>query len=750
MKSSLFFLLFVFCCLQSRAADYAVQSPNEQLSIKLTINNGVQYEIYHGATQLIAPSAIGLNLESGQIIGAGTVASTETHAVNSTIDIVFGKNKTIDEVYNELIIHFNENYDLRVRAYNEGVAYRWETAITGDIIITTEALNFTFPGNPTVYFPEANNLEHWEKNYTVTPLNSITDNKYAIIPTLFSYTDTPYKVAVTEANGIDYPQLYIQKSGAGAMKGYWAKYPKVLEEPGNIYNQHKALETYDYIVNTTGTRTFPWRVFVISNDDKSLLNNELVYMLAEPNKIADTSWIVPGKTTWEWWHKAMLTPDGAADPENGIPANGNANVDGAPGLELFKYYVDFAAANNLQYLTIDAGSELGTGPEGDRLTKLCSYAKGKGIKILMWTWASCVVDPGQENWMAQQQRKGVSGFKVDFFNRDDQLAMNWAYKIAEKAAALKVVINFHGCPVPTGLNRTFPNVLNFEAVLGNEENFWRRGSDPDYHVKFPFIRSLAGPEDYTPGSMRNKTRTQFVPVDQPNVVPSSQGTRAHELSMYVIFDHWLAYLCDAPTEYMKYPDILDFLATVPSVWDKTVPLGGELGKYILTAKQTGSDWYVGGMTGWTGRSVEVDFSFLKPNTSYKATVLRDGNNASSYPTRYTCDTLVVTSETKLPVVMANGGGFVIRLVETNGTGLAKITNNPATVYVDRDAELLNVKADAAIQGINIYNVSGQTVLAQTFSDENFWRQVSLSRFNKGVYIAKIQAATNLYSTKFIF
>jgi alpha-glucosidase len=519
----------------------------------------------------------------------------------------------------------------------------------------------------------------------------------------------------------------------------WAKYPETVDDPGNIFSQHTPLTRYNYIANTTGNRVFPWRVFILADNDKSLLNNELVYLLAEPCRLTDLSWIEPGKTSWEWWHKAMLTPDGKADRANGIPANGNDNL----GFELYKYYVDFAAQHNISYLTLDAGwSE-------SYISRLCNYAKGKGVKIIVWTWASCALE--EAGWIAKQKKFGVSGAKIDFFNRNDQIAMQWGHRLAQELADLNMIGLFHGCPIPTGLNRTYPNVLNFEAILGNEENFWRRGSDPNYHVQFPFIRSLAGPEDFTPGSMRNKTRNQFSPVDQPNIVPSSQGTRAHELSMYIIFDHWLAFLCDAPTEYMKYPDILDFLANVPTVWDKTLPLDAQVGEYILTAKQTGTDWYVGGMSNWDAHDVEVDFSFLDPEATYTATVLKDGLNAGNYPTRYAADTLVVTNDTRLPVSMAKGGGFVIRLVKNTTTGTTNLQAKAlASIYADKASATLYVRAGKAIQSLAVYNLNGQKVLSKTGQPGKNGQEISLAALPEGVYIAKIQTDAGTDILKFIY
>jgi len=739
MKNLFLLLIFLVYSLNIIAADYEVKSPNEKMKIIVKVDNGTQYEIHYGDIQLIAPSLIGMHLNNGTVIGNGTVKSTETGSVNEILPVFIGKNKSIPEIYNELTIHFNENYDLIVRAYNEGFAFRWITVLTDDIIIDNEDFVFNFAEDPRVYFPEADNLEHWEKRYTTGAASSFRANRFAVAPILFSWTDKPYKIVITEADLYDYPGLYIQATGDKSMKGMWAKYPDRVHEPDNIYSNHTPITRFDYIARTSGSRTYPWRVFAVSENDKDLLNNELVYLLAEPNRLENTDWIVPGKTTWEWWHKAMLTPDGKADPVNGIPANGNDNR----GVQLYRYYVDFAAANNLQYLTLDAGHGLGS----SSLRSLCTYAATKNVKIILWTWASQALE--QRNFIANQKNNGIAGLKIDFFQRSDQIAMTWGHRLAQELANAEMIGLFHGCPVPTGLNRTYPNILNFEAILGNEENFWRSGSDPNYHVQFPFIRSLAGPEDYTPGSMRNMNQSQFYPRDLANTVPFSQGTRAHELAMYIVFDHWLAYLCDAPTEYMKYPDILDFLANVPVTWDKTLPLDSRLGDYITIAKQSGTDWYVGGMSSWTAHDVEVDFSFLTPGKNYTACILKDGNNANNYPTRYTADTITVGNQTKMTFNMAKGGGFVIRLKEQGTVGITKAEIKTKSVLsVDRD--VLSVWSDESIRGITVYAPTGQLLANYEFSGGDSSQQIRLSGLNKGVYIAKIQMESMIDSLKFIY
>jgi alpha-glucosidase len=612
--------------------------------MKLSIdkNTGTTYTLQHGNTVLLNPSAIALRLDDGRVIGRDGARHVSTTSVKRTVDVLFGKNKTIDEIYNELTITYQDNYDLIVRAYNEGVAYRFVTRLDGNILIANEDAIFNFAGNPSVYYPQSPDLRNFEKTYVICKtIKDINPASFSVGPILFAYPDTPYKLVITEADTYDYPGLYVEPNGNNSVKGMWASVPKIVEAPENTYSNHLPIVRYNYIADTSGTRTFPWRVLVVSDDDKSLLNNNLVYLLAEPSRLTDTSWIHPGKTAWEWWHKAML--EGVDFPV------GYDNL----GLEMYKYYVDFASKNQLEYMTLDAGWK------ENYIQELCEYAASKGVKIFVWTWASMAVEDA--TFLPRMAAKGVYGLKIDFFERNDQVAMTWGYSLAQRLADLKMVALYHGCPVPTGLNRTYPNILNFEAVRGAECNFWDSGSNPEYHVQFPFIRLLAGPADYTPGSFRNKTKEAFKPVDRPNIIPSTMGTRAHELAMYIVFDHWLAYLCDAPTEYEKHPALLQFLSAVPTVWDKTLPLDAQLGEYMVVAKQNGDAWYVGGMTNWTARSLTVDFSFLPKGKKYTATIYTDGANATAEPTEYKVETIRVNSKTKLPVDLASGGGFVIHL-----------------------------------------------------------------------------------------
>ena len=666
------FILSLSLCLglacAAEAKDYETVSPDGKLVVKLHTGGGTQFEVWYHGEQVLKPSPIGLHLSNGTLVGGGEVTDVKKDRVRGTVDVVAGKEKTLREAYNEVVLSYGEDYELVVRAYDEGWAYRFVTHYDGEITIDKEDAVYNFSFTPTVYFPECDDrvspereqsgevhmihqgYRNFERLYKVYQAPAdIPSDRFSVSPVLFEYPGKPYKFVVTESDTYDYPGLYMEPAGYNSMRGKWAGYPKRVMDgdpsnPNYWYSNHLVIEREDYIARTKGDRTFPWRVMVVSDDDKTLLNNNLVYLLAEPCKLEDTSWIQPGKSAWEWWHKAVL--EGVDFP------NGNKHLS----LELYKYYVDWAAQNGIEYMTLDAGWQM------SYIKELCDYARGKGVKIIVWTWASCPLE-NPNDWIKQMHECGVSGAKIDFFERNDQIAMRWARDLAARMAEYKMVVIFHGCPVPVGLNRTYPNVMSYEAVRGAECNFWEKTITPEYHTRFPFIRSLAGPEDYTPGGMRNVTPEEFQPRDRDSIPPMNMGTRAHMLSMYVILDHWIGYLCDSPTEYNKFPDILDYLSSVPSVWDKTLPLDAKLGEYIVMAKQKGKDWYVGGMTNWTPRKVEVDFSFLPKGKVYQATVFKDKPESGDHPTEYSCETMQIDRSTKLEMDMARGGGFAIRLVE---------------------------------------------------------------------------------------
>jgi len=730
MKRHFFFITFLlFTCILSKvqAEGYEVVSPNGLLKIDLTVNNGVQYEIWYNGMQLIAPSTIGLNLEDGTVIGAGTVKGTTTNSVNNQLNVSIGKNKTLTEAYNELLITFNENYDLLVRAYDEGVAYRFITRLAGQITINNEDMVLNFPVDPKVYFPECTDLENFERTYNIYPsVTGMTAGKWAVSPVLYSYPDSPVKLAVTESDTYDYPGLYITTNGTQSMKGMWAHYPLAVQDPTNYYSNHLPTIRADYIAQTDGTRTFPWRVFIVSNDDKELLNNNLVYLLAEPCRLTgDLSWIQPGKSDWEWLSKAVL--DGVDFP------SGNTNLS----LQLYMYFTDWASAHGLEYMTIDSGWQ----DEDLYLAILCAYAKTKNVKVIVWTWVSNVLE-NPNDWIVSMKNKGVAGAKIDFFERNDQIAMRWGEQMAQKLADNKMVAIYHGCPVPTGLNRTFPNLLNFEAVRGEEDNFWRADTGPDYHVLFPFIRSLAGPEDYTPGLLRNVTQEAFVPIDQDNTPPMNMGTIAHEMSMYMVYDQWLAFLSDSPTRYDMFPDVRDFLTKVPSTWDKTVPLESEVGEYISIAKQKGDDWYIGGMTNWTERDIEVDFSFLPAGMKYEATFFHDADNSNTQPQAYVDETITVTNADKRIIHLAQGGGFAIHLYNASPTAIAEINSSAISVYANK--ETLYVKSDEAVKSVRIYNIAGQFVLGRDAA-----YNIPVSTLSCGAYIVNVQTDKTTKTFKII-
>jgi len=651
-KRYIFFsIVFSICVFYAKSNTVILHSPDSLFRIDVSCGDSIMYNVFYVDEEIIKSSRIGLEIRSGGInkilTSDITKISYDQHA--GKIHPLYGKLKELDDSYNEINIDF-DLYCLVVRAYNEGVAYRFITKMDGEIKVVDEIVNFNLPDNPSVLFSETDNYTSWELMYIdYDAHSSIPDNKRSITPVLLNRKGG-IKVVINESDVRNYPGMYLIKNKRG-FTGNFASYPDSvsLGSWGNFVSVVRSQK--DYIAKVDGHTTFPWRIVSATKDDKQLLTNELVYKLATPLQIeGDISWIKPGKAAWEWWHDAML-------PGAPIPS-GMDNRNTA----LYKYYIDFAAEYGLEYLLIDAGwsniFDLSKINENIDVLRLIEYGKSKNVGIFLWC-TSTALKNNADAYLKMISDWGAVGLKVDFFDRDDQLEMRWYEELAAKAAEYKLMVNFHGCSKPTGLHRAYPNIINYEAVRGAECSKWDLTANPKHHVVFPFLRMLNGSIDYTPGSMRNASLQLFSPIGKG--MPYSQGTRCHQLGMYVIYDQYLAMLCDSPTEYRKYPDIMEFLAAVPVTFDNTVVLDAKVGEYIVTAKGKDNKWFVGGMTNWEARDAEIDFSFLPKNESFLVTVYKDGENANLYAEQYVCERLEVSSVDKLNIKMAQGGGFAIMI-----------------------------------------------------------------------------------------
>lgn len=624
---------------------YTLASPNGKLQLNVAINDSITYSVSLKGQTVIAPSVISMTLEN-QVLGkSANIRKAREHTSRGRIKPLYGKEAVLDNAFNELLIDFRGNYTIAFRAYDEGLAYRFITHIADTVKVLAERADFNLPGAPLVIFPETDNFTSWEVPYiTYNAPALIPDGKKAITPTLFSYPESGVKVVIAESDLLDYPGMYVAKDN-GKMTGLWSRYPlrTVMGSWGDFVSVVK--DRSDFIAKTYGERSFPWRVIIAADDDKTLLNNQLVYKLATPSKISNTSWIKPGKAAWEWWHDALLP--GAAIP-SGMPNRNTA---------LYNYYVDFAAENHFEYLMIDAGwsDNYNLQKVNPRLNvrSVIQRAASKQVGVFLWCVASTLMKDleGQLDFL---QSIGAAGIKVDFIDRDDQLAIRWFEQIARAAAKRKLMVNFHGCSKPTGLQRTYPNIVNYEAVRGAECSKWDYSANPDHHLLIPFIRMLAGPMDYTPGSMRNSSKETFKPVDPG--LPSTQGTRCHELAMFVIFDQPLAMLCDSPVEYQKYPDIMKFLSAVPTVFDETKVLDARVGAYALMAKKYRNKWFIGAMTNWEERTLQLDLSFLPAGKTFRVHVYTDAGSANASDYRY--QAMEANNRTKIKLPLAKGGGAV--------------------------------------------------------------------------------------------
>ena len=632
---------------------YVLSSPDGTLKVEISAGNELAYQVMHGNDTILSHSNIGLVLENGTIVGkTPRITGERRRKIKDNIESPFYRFKEFVATGNELDLKLKGGFGIIFRAYNEGVAYRFYTTQSSDIIIKEEQAEFNFKEDYTAYLPYTTNDKKpmamaYQNVYDIIPLSK-AQPKLAFLPVTVDCGSV--KLTLLESDLEAYPGMFVQsQQGKYGLKGVFAPYPAKTD----FYpwrKQEYVTETTDFISRSRGSRSYPWRVLAITEKDTDMPVNNLVYALASPNRIGDTSWIKTGKVAWDWWNDWNL---------KGVPFKAGINMD------TYKYYIDFASRNGLEFIVLDegwydpkSGDMLTVIPELD-LTELIAYGKSKGVEIVLWTVFN-VLDSQLEAACKKYADMGIKGFKVDFLDRDDQTAVEMVYRIAEMTARYKLTLDLHGIYKPTGINRTYPHIINFESVFGMEEVKWTdiKNNMPLYDVTFPYIRMMAGPVDYTPGAMRNATKADWRAM---YYTPASMGTRCHQLAAYIVHDSPFTMLCDAPTNYLNEHECVDFIASLPVEVDSTFIASGELGKYIVTVRKKDVNWYIGGMTNWDERDVQLDFSFLPEGMSYTAVLFKDGVNANKQAEDYRKETIRIDKDSRLTLHLASGGGFAMKL-----------------------------------------------------------------------------------------
>jgi alpha-glucosidase len=656
MRKLIALLFFLPVCVPVLAADIiSVSSPDKKIKVSVDLSKQVSYSVSYGGSVVLLPSYIDLTLDNGKSLSDGRKgAKTSVQSFSSVITApVPEKRKSIPDQYNQLTIQFKEPYTLLFRVYNDGVAFRIITRFRDSITIRNEVARFSFPEGKKVLLPiitprkESDRFHtSFEELYQLKNMDSLREADLAYSPVLAG-VDGEVKVGITESDLEDYPGMFLGGTGGNSLQGVFAPYPLKETMTEGEFPQAIVTERADYIARTKGSRSFPWRVLLIAADDKELPGNDLVYRLASPSRLSNTSWIQPGQGTDEWIIGINLF---------NVPFKSGVNT------ATYKFYIDFARRFGFERIMMDAGwsnyKDLFDINPAINMDTISAYARSKGVRLSMWTLCS-TLDRQLDSALKQFNRWGVDFIMTDFMDRDDQKMVGFYHRIARACADHRIMLMFHGAYAPKGLNRTYPNVMTTEGVLGSEYNIWSDKPTPEHDVTLPFTRMLGGPMDYEPGLLDNATKEQFRSIGGKVM---SQGTRCHQLAMFVVYDSPIQIFSGNPSQGLMEPAFMELLGSIPTAWDETKVLEAKVGDYIITARKKGSDWYIGGMTDWTAREFDVSFDFLD-NGSYKAVLCTDGINADKNPADYKLQGFSLQkSETKV-IQVAPGGGFLLKLVK---------------------------------------------------------------------------------------
>ena len=664
MKKSLILTLALcsFAIAQAKPTQKQITSPDGTLKVTVTVADDIRWSVEDDGKRIIAPSQIAMQIGQSEVWGVKpSLRKATVGKIDEVIPSPLYKKSEVDNRCTTLTLAFKGDYAIELRAYDNAAAYRFISTRKGDYTVKNEVSEWDFAGDNTVYGSyvkfnrkgtgnaiEKQYYNSFENAYFVEPLKKMNPERLMFLPLLVEVDDK--KVCITESDLMSYPGMYLYNSnGDTALESNFAPYPDKVTQGGHNMLQGEVQTRKPYIAEVSGPRSFPWRICIVADNDAELLDDDMVFRLSQPNAIGDTSWIKPGKVAWDWWNDWGLY-----------------GVDFEPGINnrTYEYYIDFAARNGIEYVILDEGWSVNKKadlmqviPEID-VKHLCDYAKERGVGIVLWAgyWA---LNRDMEQVMKHYAEMGVKGFKIDFMDRDDQQMVDFYERAAVTAAKYKLMCDFHGAYKPCGLSRKYPNVVNYEGVNGLEQMKWStiELDQVTYDVMIPFIRMVAGPMDYTQGAMVNAQKASY---HASNSEPMSQGTRCRQLAMYVVFESPFNMLCDSPTNYEKEPVCTEFIAKIPTVWDETEALDGKVGEYCIIARRAGDVWYVGGMTNWDEREVEIDLSLLGEG-NYAATEFVDGPNANKLGRDFLKKSIEVKGGSKLKVKMAKGGGFAMKI-----------------------------------------------------------------------------------------
>jgi alpha-glucosidase len=648
------FLLTICCTLVLGIGfcqrSYVLYSPDSSLRLEVSAGKQLSYSLFAAAELLMHSSGIDLQLNNGKKLSDQlAVRSAKFRKAKETVQVpVSYRRPVIADEYQQLSLFFKQPFAIEFRMYNNGMAYRIATAFGGEIIVENETASFEMDPQSELWFAHIDRRldmdryhTSFEGVYKKEMLSAIADTMLTYAPLTIALPNG-YLLSISDANLYDYPGMFLQKRKTG-LQGVFAPYPLKEVMTEGEFPQLIVTERANYIAKTVGTRIYPWRAVLVAKTDIALVENDLLYLLGDATTVKNTAWIKTGKGTDEWITGINLF---------NVPFKAGLNT------ATYKYYIDFAKRFGFDQIMLDAGwseyKNLFAIHPDINMPELVAYAKKQNIKLMLWTLCS-TLDKQLAPALAQFKQWGISSIMTDFMDRDDQKMVQFYHRIAKACADAEISVMFHGAFPPKGFNRTWPNAITQEGVLGAEWNIWSELATPEHNVAIAYTRMLAGPLDYEPGLLLNAQKDQFRPIGKN---PMSQGTRCHQLAMFVVYDSPLQIFSGNISQGMREPEFMELLGSLPTIWDETKILQGKIGEYIVTARRKGKDWFIAGLNNSEARTISIPLSFL-PAAQYKLAICKDGVNAGNYGSDYVQIEQHLASSDSVRIQMAAGGGFVI-------------------------------------------------------------------------------------------